>query len=175
MYLQACLCVWSGRIFAKSLFIEVGQAFTWRFGGELQQGGLWTRGLRVREQKVNGRLIYERPPDRTEFSHPFRQILSSSNRPRLAPHSFHPLAKSCSRPYADCYYAPTGYLVVEQERGINESPWRGAPREKSYCNEEFRLILCSILTASYRCASASRDFRDIVELGLLGSTKLRYF
>lgn len=85
VYLQACSCMWSGRIFAKSLFTEVGQAFTWRFGGELQQGGLWTRGLRVREQKVNGRLIYERPPDRTEFSHPFRQILSSSNRPRLAP------------------------------------------------------------------------------------------
>lgn len=85
VFAGASVCVWSGRIFAKSLFIEVGQAFTWQFGGELQQGGLWTRGLRVREQKVNGRLIYERPPDRTEFSHPFRQILSSSNRPRLAP------------------------------------------------------------------------------------------
>lgn len=72
---------------AKSLFIEVvgpRARPVSRRGCSASSRAL--HGLRARGRRVNGRLIYERPSDRMEFSRPPEDQSESplSNRPRLA-------------------------------------------------------------------------------------------
>lgn len=61
---------------------------------------------RVRGQRVNARLIYGRPSDRVEFSHPYVDpSIVSSNRPRLArglSGAFNPYASTCTRQTPFC-------------------------------------------------------------------------